>query len=390
MLIVDAHHRLNIVDDVPSRPWSARVVAARVIGYTLLVGGTCFYAVIIVLSLVIWVAATAPEQPSAETAHWPVPLLVVGCFAYIPVGIAFLRYGRRGVLYLRRFGYTDGTAAVTEAALSIGTRWRIVTLDDKAVDAQEAPPHLVSQAMSVKHFSDGLEVWLERAGGFAQRRERLFTVTARSTFVLIVISLASGVFLPGLYPALATVTVIAVVVTAALGALLVLALVLPLLASLGFLPTVIASGLIKDAVDEANRSLLSEIGSADQLPKEVRRVKHLSRRVLAPRLTVLRVDSAIWRDAVRALMGICRVALIDVSCPRPAIAWEIEQLSRFPHVRCVFIGEHWRLAEINQRRIGADKVVDGVVRLVAERPVLAYQTGRDTERFVRALRSTLA
>jgi hypothetical protein len=151
-----------------------------------------------------------------------------------------------------------------------------------------------------------------------------------------------------------------------------------------------AAGSIGDALAEADRGQFAEIDSAERVPEEVRRVKRLNRRVLAPRLAVLSVDTAIWREAVLGMAGVCRLALIDVSRPTHNIVWEIKQLTRLPRVRCVFVGEYGQLVEINERHVGEDEVVDAVVGLVAGRPVLAYRAGRDSADFIRALRSALA
>lgn len=51
------------------------------------------------------------------------------------VGVRLVRGNRRLVLFLRRFGHSQATAALTYAATTIGRSWRLVTLDD----AQIAP-----------------------------------------------------------------------------------------------------------------------------------------------------------------------------------------------------------------------------------------------------------
>jgi len=398
---VDGDVRLDVLEHVRSVPLSVRVVGARAVGYVLVVGGTCFYALLISVVAVSWIASDTdehyrpdwtppPAQPLTETEALLMFLLIVGLFAYIPIGLGLLRYGRRGVLYLRRFGYTDGTAVVTDAAASLGGRWRFVTLDDRAVVGQGPDSRAVSRASSVKKFSDRLEAWSDRSEEIAARGRRLLIPGMRCVVILIALDLASGLFLPEVYPVFMILTVIGVVVIVALSVPILLALALPLLLSLAVLPVSMSSGFIGAAVDEADRGRFAEIDSVEGLPEEMRRVKRRNRRVLAPRLAVLSVSTAIWREAVLGLAGVCRIALIDVSCPTDSIVWEIEQLTRLPRVRCIFVGEHGRLLKINERHVGRDEVVDATVRLVAGHPVLAYHAGRDSDDFVRALRSALA
>jgi hypothetical protein len=55
-------------------------------------------------------------------------------------GLRLVRGARTSVLFLRRFGYTDATRAVTFAVLkTIGRTWRLVTLDDKQTEALGIP-----------------------------------------------------------------------------------------------------------------------------------------------------------------------------------------------------------------------------------------------------------
>jgi hypothetical protein len=51
----------------------------------------------------------------------------------LALGVRLVRGRRRLVLFLRRFGHTAATHAATVAAASIGSRWRLVTLDDAQI-----------------------------------------------------------------------------------------------------------------------------------------------------------------------------------------------------------------------------------------------------------------
>src|SRR5262245_53428271 len=55
-------------------------------------------------------------------------------------GLRLVRGARTSVLFLRRFGYTDATRAVTFAVLkTVGRTWRLVTLDDAQIEALGIP-----------------------------------------------------------------------------------------------------------------------------------------------------------------------------------------------------------------------------------------------------------
>lgn len=82
---------------------------------------------------------------------------VVVALVALPVGLVLLRGRRRVVLFLRRFGHQDATAVVTFAvARTIGSSWRLVTLDDAAiapVGVAAWPRGLALSADSIRRLS---------------------------------------------------------------------------------------------------------------------------------------------------------------------------------------------------------------------------------------------
>jgi len=87
--------------------------------------------------------------------------------------------------------------------------------------------------------------------------------------------------------------------------------------------------------NERSPATVGQAGAAAKLSTE-------QRKVLIPRLTVLRVSSAIWQLAVQRIAGSARLVVIDVSEPTENVLWEIAELHRDFGARCVLIGQHDR------------------------------------------------
>jgi hypothetical protein len=72
--------------------------------------------------------------PVVRTYVWPLVLAGLAItIAARAAGGRLARGHRRSVLFLRRFGHTEATSAVTVAAATIGGSWRLVTLDDDKI-----------------------------------------------------------------------------------------------------------------------------------------------------------------------------------------------------------------------------------------------------------------
>jgi hypothetical protein len=388
------------------------------------------------LALAFWVLGRLTDDPEADRtlaeaglradALVPAAALTVGlALAGVWGGLRLLRGRRRTVLFLRRFGFDDGTRVVTFAALrTVGQGWRLVTLDD-----EEIVPVGASGAGVVRA---GDRVW--RAAGRARsvlgRLARPLAVLLVLPWVVVAVvvvqaggpaaALESGALEPyaALIGAVAqgdlpfdavgpdalglfALGVSAVVVwLAALAALAAVALL-----SLALLPLLVLTSVTADSVRAAEQARTRSVRDAAGVELAVADLAARSRKVLAPRLVVLEVATAQWRRAVSRLGTSCDITLVDVSEPTEHLLWEIEELTVRSSVRCVLVAERGRIlaltgaappAQVGAPAVAAPglpprgRVADELLGLLAGRSVLAYTTDRaGVRRFARALRARL-
>jgi hypothetical protein len=330
-------------------------------------------------------------------------------------GFRLVRGRRAVVLFLRRFGYDDATAAVTFAVTrTIGSRWRLVTLDD----AEIAPLGVATATRALFRAVQATTGGLRRA---AELLLRVFPLVPWAVCALIAADLvrariwehsgdervwmrvltpyvdiistalngrlpvdAVSLSLPGMFAALAVAVASAVL---ALGTVLTAA---PLLWAFTAVFLLFAS-FPAGAVNQAEQLKTRDVRDDGDLDAVVRTIADRSRKVFGPRLVVLRVSSAIWRRTVSRVAAMSSVALVDVSEPTDNLLWEIQQLMS-SHTKCVFICRHDRALEI-AGAAGADSAStfdDDMGRLLEMEQILAYTTDRSgRKRFARALRATL-
>ena len=135
---------VKVVVDLP-RPHAARALSQ---GIRALVGGLLVFVglmasiaafpltILFSLSVAIPLVArghTAAGAPAGLiTLAWSIASAIT-IFGLV-VGLRLLRGQRELVLFLRRFGYTEATEAVTFAVVkTVGRSWRLVTLDDSTI-----------------------------------------------------------------------------------------------------------------------------------------------------------------------------------------------------------------------------------------------------------------
>jgi hypothetical protein len=309
------------------------------------------------------------------------------------VGFRLVRGSRRLVLFLRRFGYTDATQALTFAALTtIGGSWRLVTLDDAAVAPvgvshglekvlaagdlgsrwvgrmQKAIGFLATQALRIGLVGMGAVVgytYLHHRSQLAMLGDAIGRRHARHA------DAAAGTFRDFLI-----VAIVAALAFLALG-LLGMA-VLPLLQPWRFFST---------ALRRAQQATVTRIATMDGGERAARNVRKQARRVFSPRLMVLHVDSDVWRHAVKSVAGVASVVLIDVSVLTENLLWEIAEVVQDPSTACVLVGHAEGLREL--------EVIDTplerrLVELLDGRTILGYETTEPgMERFAQSLRAAL-
>ncbi|MEW8051872.1 MAG: hypothetical protein AB2809_16020, partial [Candidatus Thiodiazotropha sp.] len=289
---------------------------------------------------------------------------------------------RRLVLFLRRFGYDEATEALSFAAASaMGQRWRLVTLDDNEI----APILGIKTRGRILGFLRWMFLaaivvvlfWLFGEGftdymgsiidGIkTNNRGGGFDVIIGQIIITIVMALVIGVIAGGF--------------------------VLMLIALLG--AGVLFSWRSFHLYKKAELGQSKNIENLDQLEPVIGNVLKLSRKIFAPRLVVVRVNSAIWQAVVRQFADVSAVILIDVSSPAEGLLWELENLKGKYRQRTILVGQYDALEKISALPVtntDAFKTEQRLVKLLDCESVLAYRSDgtRDTIRFTKLLRTTL-
>lgn len=323
-----------------------------------------------------------------------------------------LRYGRRlvrgrrlSVLYLRRFRDPASTRALTTAARrSLGGRWRLVTLDD-----EELLPVGVGTTTRTVFGAARLAGRVPKAAAAVwQRLFQVAGVAALASGALLVAdggweSLLDPLDLSGmegfpLVPAPAqplawdapSVFYVSVATIFLLGQLTIVALGL-MLVSLALLPLFVAGSSWSDAERWASGNVRQRVTSEGDVENTVSTIRQMREKVLAPRLLVLTVRTAIWQHTVRRLAAAVNICLVDVSDPSEHLLWELDLLARQPGTTCVFVGEQADLQRLSAAADqGSDPAASRLAALLAGHEVLTYSTDRrGIRRFARELRLTL-
>jgi hypothetical protein len=334
--------------------------------------------------------SSAPGGKPQELPHpalWVWLLTLVLAVAGLIVGLRLVRRHRRLAVFLRRFGYQEATEAVTSVTASIGSSWRLVTLDD----AQVAAVGVGTTAQKTIRLVDRASTTARRVAAIGKR------VLAIAMLTSLVGVLAVGWItwdsgrdqsLPqhmiDLFGAPSVVGVLfTLLVVVFLAGAFVIALMAPLaILSILLLPVLFVALPVLRAVRDADATLTFRIDSPREVALRTDEVYQGSRRMFSPRMVVLTVVTEVWRDVVTALMARATAALVDVSELTDHMLWEIELLARSNDVRAVFVIHADRVWQVDQ---------PGRLReLLDGQQVLAYTTDPDgLIRFARSLRAML-
>jgi hypothetical protein len=415
---------VTVVFDHPRRHAGARIGARAVgasgvllagVGLVLctvsVVGALALLGALVVGVLPAQVVDALPARVAALGSDRPADLvpalvgvvlaLLVG-WAVIRLGLAVLRRGRRAVLFLRRFGFDEATRAVTAATRALGRAWRLVTLDDSAVEpvgVRRSSAFRISQgavrvAGGVLGFGVLLAVvaagrWLDRAGRLSDTQGQLPLPDpfgwreSQGSSAELMLALAWLFAAPLLF-------------WLALGLL-----------RLVTLPARTFAHRVDRAATAAGALAEERVSTVEEIAGVAATVEQMKRRVFSPQLMVVRSDNAVWHETVQRLLLSTEVTLVDVSRPTESLLWEIGELTATDDGRCVFVGDYERLARFvpgvardlpegwpvyhyDPTSAGPEAVVGQILRLLDGREVLAYGHGRDAlVRFSRALRGRL-
>ena len=330
-------------------------------------------------TLVFTLAGQPPEFDSVEPgdaaflAGSAVAAVVLGWLA-----VRLLRGRRHLVLFLRRFGFTPATQALTVAAAgSLGQGWRLVTLDDReaapigvnkgsrwvvrllwliAVLAVVGAVWYATDWLSGDQMSDAISEAIDDANAGSEAADdpiaAIFGTIVVAMVVSVVVVLISVVVL---------IVPIAVAGTAAL-----------------FL------GLGSRSVRRAERAKAVRIERPDDVERATSTIRRRVRRVFAPRMAVARVANPLWQDVVRRLARLADTTIVDVSEPSTNLLWELHTLDT-ERVRWVPVGRAERLSAL---AVDGSPEATELRRLLAGREVLSYSPDR-LDAFADALRASL-
>jgi hypothetical protein len=328
------------------------------------------------------------------------------------VGLKLLRGRRHLVLFLRRFGFDGATAAVTFAiASSLGSAWRLVTLDDNEVAPLGASPATI-RMLQLADFGSAVGRAIGRLTQISNAIWGAIIVTmwgmviagaiGHSSFPDALLKSAvsylepvSQTFKAGrlLHPLgwdlhsafLVMSAFVLAYVIAAMIAIPIFLLVIPLAIPMVFVRSTFESMRTAEAKKQ------QVIGSPRLMQGRAAEIARQGRGVFAPRLLVLRVTSTMWQYAVEKLAAVSSAILIDISEPTESLLWEIQTLKPLLGSKFVVIGERERVLRLGTASTGPSRELAHrlAVALDGQR-VLAYTTDRRGQRrFARALRNRL-
>jgi hypothetical protein len=368
---------VRILLDSPRRPAGPRLarILAILTGLPIIgVGVICLY-VMGVLVLLSFDSPGATAKQQLQTALIAIAFTIVA-LACLWLGLRLLRGKRRLVLFLRRFGFSDATQAVSFAATkAIGRSWRLVTLDDEKVKA---------------------------VGGPATGR-RLAIVTAAFALALLISCVWEWVHIPSInsltqqmMAAAGTPGKPANLVEAAQELEVGLAATLAIMADLfGTVFWASAAGisvllLIRAYVlaIRAERAKAIRVGSQRDVRDRSQAITRRASRIFAPRLVVATVANAFWQQAVQSFARASAVVIIDVSVPSENLRWEINTLLPIMGQKCILVGCLDLLAE--QHQDGQAVFTSPLECDIDGHDVLAYRPDKSgVQHFSRALKATI-
>ncbi len=270
----------------------------------------------------------------------------------------YLMRNRRGTaLWLRRFRFEEATEVVSSALDYIGRSWRVVTLDDTETaavgvasglrlssrlfgSAGRAVPKVVRVAARLGKLLwwaciaviVAVAGWSAYQGEFFDLMDSVLgngdpsdTTASRAVYV-------AGLILIGEF----LVLIAAVVVMLGL---------LPLL-GLGML-----AGNLRRGVDAAETAKNRRVQTRSDVEPAAQSVATVGQGLLAPRLTVLEVDSSVWQETVTAVAEVSNVIVVDVSVVTENLLWELNEVTRRIEAPVVLVGERDHVEQIAAERV---------------------------------------
>ncbi|MEW8069759.1 MAG: hypothetical protein AB2792_03835 [Candidatus Thiodiazotropha sp.] len=336
-----------------------------------------------VIAIVVSILSSKADFPDMDSEQAVIFLAAtVIAIAGLILGLKLIRGRRRLVLFLRRFGYDEATEALSFAAASaMGQRWRLVTLDDNEV----APILGIKTQGRILGFLRWVLLAAVVVGLFWLFGDGF------SDYMGSIIDGMKTNNRGGGFDAILGQIIVTIVMALVLGVIIgVIVLMLVALIGVG----VLFSWRSYHSYKKAELGQSKNIESADQIESVIDSVLKLSRKIFAPRLVVVRVNSAIWQPVVRRFADVSAVILIDVSSPGEGLLWELENLKAKYRQRTILVGQYDALETLSVLPAeNRDAIAIGhrLATLLGGTSVLAYRgdTPQDMKRFAKLLRAEL-
>ena len=380
---------VTVITEIPGSRWHGRLIAtlARISAGILI-------ALSLIGSISLLLAIPAAIPPSRSYIEWLPAVVVTHLWYSVLIALAALaagaaarplsRFGRREVLFLRRFGDAETAAAVTEVLDAFGSSWRLVALDDRTLQPVSAGRAFRWTAWLMPLYvlslgAAGSLLGLARKIGYLNVALLAFMVwRAKGTLQHRWDSVISGGGLLHV-AARAGIEVIAFLLVAAVVFLILRWTMLPVFAM------IFSLGITEEADDSA-RGLIRAQADIFRVQKDLRRN---AGRTVAARIAVVNVSDDLWRESVARLADDAAVVLVDVSHPTRHVIWEVEYLLG-ADIPCVFVGAASRLFYLTDHSSGGH--LEAILRSRLDgRTVVAYVPGSPEPprpAFARALRAS--
>jgi hypothetical protein len=336
------------------RRWMRRV-RGLVGGVLVMVSGFAFWAALLGGMLAVGVtldknSGLDPQLRPQILTTWLWVAAVAICARYSARTLRDIP--RRMVLWLRRFRHAESIKALSAALDHLGHSWRIVTLDDAAAQPQGAASGLrmgVSAATAANRALSAIQQWISAWGtwvvrGYVTASVLLVIWTVLHGHPFAVLDALAGEWRQ--WPAPAVDVAARFLAGSAIGLFAgLLVLVAVYLVLLVLFPVVMFAGSVGTGVRTAETQKRQQVATMADLSEVSAIVASGSRAALAPRLTVVTVDSSIWREAVHDFARSCNAVLLDVSAASEALLWEVRELAH-RDARLVLVGEETAVARL--------------------------------------------
>ncbi|MET0027304.1 MAG: hypothetical protein ABW101_06670 [Candidatus Thiodiazotropha sp.] len=320
-----------------------------------------------------------PDMDAEQASVFLIATLIA--IVGLGLGLRLIRGRRQLVLFLRRFGYDEATAAVSfAAASSMGQRWRLVTLDDNQIApvlGLKTRGRLLGLLRWLLLIAVAVGLFWLFGDGFGDYLGKIVSGLKHDN---------TGTGLQGIIAQIVTLFIMTLVFGLIIGSI-----VLMLIGLLG-------AGLLFSwrsfrSYKKAELGQTRSITDTAQIQPVIDRVVKLSKRIFAPRLVVVRVDSSIWQQVVVGFAEVSAVILVDVSSLGEGLLWELEYLRKNTRLNVILVGQHDAIQRLVTQPSGNGSGTEQrLMALLDGASVLTYRTEStsDTRHFSRLLKARLA